>query len=57
MNSDHFVTLDEMYQDLLEAIEPDFLVLAEAYHIPDSILQSAIGASNGTPYQNLLRLA
>ena len=54
LTADHFETIKEIYQEHIELLEPDFLVLAEAFHLPDSITMSDIGHSNGTPYKNLL---
>lgn len=44
-------------EQLLQELRPESLSLVEAFGYTDSILMSAIGASNGKPYENLLSWA
>ena len=52
-----FAHIQERKEELLEAIDPHALVLAESAGVPDHILMSAIGHSNGKPYENLYKWA
>lgn len=47
----------EIFEELLEELTPDALVLVEAFDFPDLILNSTIGHSNGKPYENLYNWA
>ena len=40
-------------ENLLEIIRPDLLTLVEGFNFDDNSLKSAIGMSNGKPYENL----
>jgi acyl-CoA oxidase len=42
---------------LLVEIQPNALVLMEAFGYNDNTLKSAIGSSNGRPYENLINWA
>jgi hypothetical protein len=42
---------------LLEELRPEALSLVESFGYDDSSLMSAIGASNGRPYENLMEWA
>jgi hypothetical protein len=44
-------------EEKINELKNDMLVLVEAFHIPDMILKSDIGHSNGTPYDNLYNTA
>jgi acyl-CoA oxidase len=57
LTSEHFTLLGEMYEESLDKLTPNLLVLAEVMQIPDEILGSAIGHSNGKPYENLYKWA
>ena len=52
-----FAHIQERKEELLEAIDPHALVLAEGARVPDNILMSAIGHSNAKPYENLYKWA
>jgi len=47
----------EIYEELLEEVHVDALVLAEGFGYPDSMVNSTIGNSNGKPYENLYQHA
>ena len=57
LNPDHIEILSELMEEHIEKITPDLLVLAEAIPIQDEVLMSAIGHSNGKPYENLYEWA
>jgi hypothetical protein len=42
---------------LLEELRPEVLTIVEAFGYEDSALMSAIGSSNGKPYENLIEWA
>lgn len=42
---------------MLQELRPEALSLVEAFGYDDSTLMSAIGASNGKPYENLIEWA
>ena len=43
-----------MREVLLEEIRPDALTLVEAFEYSDNTLMSAIGRSDGRPYEHLM---
>lgn len=49
--------LREKAEELIEKIDPHLLKLCEAYQLDDTLLWSAIGHSNGKPYENLYEWA
>jgi hypothetical protein len=49
-----FALLYRKRESLLEELRPDCLGLVEAFGYDDNILMSAIGSSNGKPYENLI---
>lgn len=53
LNSEHFALLRELYEEHLDLLTPDLLVLAEAMQVTDESQGSAIAHSNGKPYENL----
>lgn len=53
INPDLASGMNELVDEHVEKLYPDLLVLSEALQIPDEILGSAIGHSNGKPYENL----
>ena len=57
IDSTNLVHLKEIYEQLLEEIHPDAFKLAEDWHIPDILLDSTIGHSNGNVYENLYNSA
>lgn len=57
VDSESFSIVQEIKEDLLEYIDDHALVLAESIRIPDESLMSAIGHSNGKPYDNLFKWA
>jgi len=52
-----FAYIQERKEELLEDIDPHALVLAESAEVDDNLLMSAIGHSNGQPYENLYNWA
>lgn len=57
LNGDQISLLRERREELIETLSPHLLKLCEAYQIPDQLLMSAIGHSNGQPYENLYEWA
>ena len=53
LNAELATSMVDMVDEHVEKLYPDLLVLSEALQIPDEILGSAIGHSNGKPYENL----
>jgi len=53
LNASQLNLFTELLEEHIEKVTPHLLVLAEAPQIPDEILASAIGHSNGKPYKNL----
>lgn len=53
----HMEILQEVKEEIFERIAPHALVLVEAADIRDEILGSALGHSNGKPYENLFKMA
>ena len=43
----------EIFEELLEELHVDALPLAEGFALPDCMIRSTIGHSNGKPYENL----
>lgn len=54
INSTTFKTLRLFREKLFEEIRPDVLTLVEAFEYSDNTLMSAIGRSDGRPYDHLL---
>jgi len=52
-SNEAFEYLQESKEDLIEYLDDHALVLAESPNFHDNILMSAIGHSNGKPYENL----
>ena len=57
LTGEHFRLISELYEEHLEIVTPDILVLSEAMQVPDEQLASAIAHSNGKPYENLYHWA
>lgn len=57
ITGEHLATLKEKREELIEFLSPHLLKLCEAYDISDQLLWSAIGHSNGKPYENLYEWA
>ena len=56
-DSEQLKILRDVYEELLEKVHVDSLVLLEGFSYPDIFLQSTIGHSNGKVYENLLAMA
>lgn len=54
ISPDAFRGIREMRETLLEEIRPDALTLVEAFEYSDHTLMSAIGRSDGRPYDHLM---
>ena len=57
LNSEQLKVLKDVYEEILEKVHVDAFRLIEAFEIPDILLQSTIGHSNGKVYENLLNMA
>ena len=57
INADQMVMLKEKREELVDTLSPHLLKLCEGLQIPDQHLTSAIGHSNGKPYENLYEWA
>lgn len=53
----HYGILKELYEEHLDKLTPDLLVLSEGMQVVDESQGSAIAHSNGKPYENLYKWA
>ena len=56
-DSEQLKILRDVYEELLELVHVDSLLLVEGFSCDDILLQSTLGHSNGKPYENLLEMA
>jgi len=49
--------MSNLFEDMLDSIHPDALVLMESWGFTDDYLNSTLGHSNGKPYENLMHVA
>ena len=54
LNQSSMSILTEIYEEQLDKIHPNALILAEGHGILDEYLGSTIGNSNGKPYENIV---
>jgi acyl-CoA oxidase len=57
INGAHVRLAKDLFESLMEQIHVDGLRLAEGWAIPDILLNSTIGHSNGQVYENLYKMA
>ena len=57
INPEQFKTLRDKREELIETLSPHLMKLCEGYQLDDKQLWSAIGHSNGKPYDNLYEWA
>ena len=57
LNQDQIAVLREKREELTEMLSPHLLKLCEGFQYTDHFLHSAIGHSNGKPYENLYEWA
>eukprot|EP01087_Luapelamoeba_hula_P004637 TRINITY_DN1455_c0_g1_i3.p1 TRINITY_DN1455_c0_g1~~TRINITY_DN1455_c0_g1_i3.p1 ORF type:complete len:550 (+),score=70.82 TRINITY_DN1455_c0_g1_i3:444-2093(+) len=51
---DHIVALEDLVRSLISQLRPDLVALADAFHLPDLVVNSVIGNYSGNIYEDYL---
>jgi hypothetical protein len=57
LSAEHFETINQVYESLLDLLEKDMLAFVYALDISDYQHASPIAYENGKPYENLYKFA